>query len=227
MAYVAISGDLISRVRSKIVTMRNSEVTQTVPNIDKTCAIDASYLFNKGCWGEHIDLLEKIPKEWLTQRSDMIVTVVGKADVEGAAVPVELRASLGFSGMTAAYARPARDSYYDNTKSQYSLDQLNALPDATVGKAELLQRWRDTIEREAINRKWGKIEHDIVGFLEKCKSLNEAVKLFPGLKMYVDKDDIARMEKKVVRAPREELVAGFDTEGATAAVVAARLMGAV
>jgi hypothetical protein len=52
------------------------------------------------------------------------------------------------------------------------------------------------------------------------------MKLLPTLRMYVAPEDIERLEKKVERAPRRELVLDVDAEGITAAAVAARLMSA-
>ena len=45
--------------------------------------------------------------------------------------------------------------------------------------------------------------------------------------MYLAREDIDRLEKKVERAPRKELAANLDVGGITAAAVAARLMSSV
>jgi hypothetical protein len=76
----------------------------------------------------------------------------------------------------------------------------------------------------AINARWEKIKVDIDEFLQKCKSLNEAVKLFPGVRMYIHYDDRERLDRKLERpAQRAKIVESYDTEGLTAAAIAAKL----
>jgi hypothetical protein len=76
----------------------------------------------------------------------------------------------------------------------------------------------------ALNARWKKVSEDISEFLEKCKSLNEAVKLFPGVRMYISAEDAERLDRKVERAAqRKAIVHSYDTEGLIAAAIAAKL----
>lgn len=120
-----------------------------------------------------------------------------------------------------------QDAAYVNIAGPHPLDQLRAMPEGTPGRAECIQRFEDGCVEAEIMTRWEKIGTDVTDFLEKCKSLNEAIKLLPGVRMYVDRDDIARMEKKVQRAPRTELAADIDGDGITAAAVAARLVSSI
>jgi hypothetical protein len=219
MATVYITKELINRVKTRINAMRRSERNSDVPNIDKNAMVDASQLFNLGCWGEkYVNLINQIPKDWLCKLEDANVNIKGVLD-DGRHISTGVR----FNGLKTAYARP-KDSYYSKTDSDLTLDFVRALPEETVGRAELLQRWEESIIALEIDTKWGKVETDITEFLNKCKSLNEAVKLFPNVTMYIHSEDIERLNRKVERvSQRKEIVHDYDTEGLTAAAIAAKL----
>lgn len=219
MATVYITQELINRVKSKINGMRRAERNADVPNIDKNAIVDASNLYNIGCWGEkYVHLIHQIPKEWLAKVEDGNVCVKGELD-DGR----ELTTVIRFSGMQSAYARP-KDSYYSKTDSELSLGFVRALSEETVGRAELLQRWDEAIIALDIDARWAKVETDITEFLKKCKSLNEAVKLFPNVMMYIHSEDKERLNRKVERqSQRKAIVESYDTEGLTAAAIAAKL----
>lgn len=219
MATVGISRDLINRVETKITGMRKVERNSDLPDIDKHYSIDASMLYNTGCWGaEHVHLLGMIPKDWLTESHDSSITIAGWTDEA-----VALKTSVRFTGMKTAYQRPSA-SYYNKHQSELTLDELRAFPEETPGRAELLQRWDDAVIELAINQRWDKVKKDITEFLNKCKSLNEAVKLFPGVRMYIHADDLERLDRKAERpTQRAKIVETYDTEGLTAAAIAAKL----
>ena len=149
MATVGITKELISRVKTKINGMRKAERANDLPDIDKKYSIDASKLYNIGCWGaDHIHLLESIPKDWLTESLEADITIRGWTDeVES------LKTSVRFSGMTFAYQRP-RDNYYNRTDSELTLEQVRAFPEETPGRAELLQRWSDATIERVIDARW-------------------------------------------------------------------------
>lgn len=222
MATVGITKELINRVKTKINGMRKAERNSDVPDIDKNITIDASQLYNIGCWGaQHVHLLNMIPKEWLSRMEDATVSIKGTLD-DGRSLSTSVR----FSAMKSAYARP-RDNYYNRTDSELTIEYVRSLPEETVGRAELLQRWDESIIALDIDTRWAKVETDITEFLGKCKTLNEAVKLFPGVRMYIHYEDIERLERKLERpTQRAKIVADMDTEGLTAAAIAAKLAAA-
>jgi hypothetical protein len=219
MATVYITQELINRVKTRINGMRRAERNSDVPNIDKNALVDASQLFNIGCWGEkYVHLVSQIPKDWLAKMDDATISVKGVLD-DGRHMSTGVR----FNGMKSAYARP-KDSYYAKTDSELTLDFVRALPEETVGRAELLQRWEESIIALDIDARWEKVETNIVEFLKKCKSLNEAVKLFPNVTMYLHYEDMERLNRKIERqSQRKAIVEAVDTEGLTAAAIAAKL----
>jgi hypothetical protein len=97
-----------------------------------------------------------------------------------------------------------------------------------TGAQEILDRLAEKEIRTEIHERWGKVNSDIQVFLNKCKSLNEALRLWPALKMYVPEEYIERVETKVERRKREtEIVESVDIGELTAAAIAAKLSGAV
>jgi hypothetical protein len=222
MATVGITKELRNRVKTKINGMRRAERNSDVPNIDTTIAADASQLFNIGCWGEkYVHLIAQIPKDWLGKTDESTVCIKGTLD-DGR----EMTTGVRFKGMNSAYARP-KDSYYNKTDSELTIDYVRSLPEETLGRAELLKRWDESIIALDIDARWAKVETDIDEFLDKCKSLNEAVKLFPGVRMYIHSEDIERLDRKLERpTQRAKIVENVDTEGLTAAAIAAKLSAA-
>jgi hypothetical protein len=107
-------------------------------------------------------------------------------------------------------------------------EELLAMPDTVLGRAEALAAWEENKQVVALKTKWDKVEKDILEFLGKCKTLNEAVRLFPGVRMYVQRDDLERLDRKVERfSERKKIVEEMATDELTAAAIAARLAGAV
>ena len=225
MAYVAITKELINRVEGMIKVMRNNEVNSTCPELNKDYNIDASHIYNLSTWGaEHVHLMDAIPKDWLAKQDNSYITVVGELRVED--LVLNIKKQLRFNGMTMAYARPSKD-YWNRTSGEIHIDALRSMHELIPGRTECIERFMDACTEAEIDAKWNNVKLEIVSFLKKCKSLNEAIKLLPNLRMYLAREDIERLEKKVKRAPRKELAADLDVGGITAAAVAARLMSSV
>jgi hypothetical protein len=221
MATVGITKELRDRTKAVIDVMRKAERRNDIPEMEKDITVDASHLYNLGMWGAHIHLINQTPKDWLLKETDAPIFLVGD-DENGARINTVAR----FTGMKDAYKRPT-NSYYSRLESTLTIDQLRAMPEETVGRTELLKRWDDAIIAIAIDARWEKIKVEVDQFLTKCKSLNEAVKLFPGVRMYIDSDDIERLERKLERpSQRKAIVHGVDTDGLTAAAIAAKLSAA-
>lgn len=222
MATVNITKEFKERVESRIRGMHRKELEAELPNLNKAHQIDASYLFHYGCWGkEYMHLVHEIPKDWLAKVNDSNVEIHGK-DENGKAVSCSIR----FTGMN-AYQRP-KDSYYQHTRSVIQYEELLALPEVVAGRAEALAVWEENKQVLAIKEKWDKVQKDIIEFLNKCKTLNEAAKLFPGVRLYVDNDDLERLDRKVERlSARKKIVEEMATDELTAAAIAVKLMGAV
>jgi hypothetical protein len=222
MATVGITKELRDRTKNVIEMMRRAERASDLPEIDKNVNVDASYLFNMGCWGEkYVHLVNQIPKDWLSKISDANIHITGTLD-DGR----NLNTNVRFNNMKSAYARP-KDNYYAKSDSELTIEYVLSLPEETAGRAELLKRWEDSIIAMGIDARWGKNKTHIYEFHQKCKSLNEAVKLFPTARMYIHHEDLERLDRKVERpSQRKAIVLDVDTDGLTAAAIAAKLMAA-
>lgn len=226
--YVAISKDLVQRVKDRIHHMRKAEIESTVPNLDKTFAVDASSIFNKAAFGEHLHFLDIAPKTWFRKRESSSIHVRYKSDENSA--EYDRDTSVRFEGMTNAWSPPngSESSFYVYSGSaSINIDEVLALPESTPGRQEIIDKVADSRTEFDINVRWDKVQKDIVDFLGKCKSLNEAVKLLPSIKMYVSQQDLERLERKVERGPREEVVMDIDVDTITASAVAARIQGVI
>jgi len=93
---------------------------------------------------------------------------------------------------------------------------------------------RPFVEREQlvydINERWTKVDKQILDFLGKCKSVNEALKLWPQVEMYIPKSYIGRVNEKRDRNPSTpsqaaEALKAMDTEHLTTAAVISRMSG--
>lgn len=223
MATVNNTAEFRTRVISRIRSMKNSEINAEAPNLNKTHFIDASYLYNYGCWGkDHVHLLNQIPKDWLAQSKDVHIELTDTIDAE-----VKSNCSVRFSGLTNGYQRP-KDSYYAHSRSVIEYRDLLAMDDALDGKDILMAAWEENKVVQAVHAKWDQIEKDILNFFSKCKTVNEAVKLYPGVRLYIHPEDIERLDRKVERmSVRKKIVEDMATDEITAAAIAAKLMGAV
>lgn len=222
MATVNNTAEFRTRVISRIRSMKNSEVNTEAPNLNKTHLVDASYLYNYGCWGkDYVHLLNEVPKDWLAQSKDAHIEV---SDTTG---DKPITCSVRFTGLTNAYQRP-KDSYYAHSRSVIEYRDLLAMDDALEGKDILLTAWEEYKVLQTVHAKWDQIEKDILNFFSKCKTVNEAVKLYPGVRLYIHADDIERLDRKVERfSSRKKIVEDMATDEITAAAIAAKLMGAV
>lgn len=219
MATVHITDRLISSVRDNIHDMRRAEIVAEHPHHAADCTLDASAIYNEAEWGEHLHLMAVLPKDWLYQVKRAYFYVTG--EIEGKPVKMQITVPT----MASAYARPGKD--------RYSLDRAEVTQAALQARgcaasAFILKQLETAAGVAALMDKWARVEKDVIEFLRKCKSLNEAIKLLPNIKLYIPKDDIERVEYKPesTRVRREKLVAEVPVEEITAAAMAARLSGA-
>jgi hypothetical protein len=223
MGTVYITNELKDRVRSKINVMRKAERSSDIPNFQMAINLDVSQLYNLGCWGkDNVHLCEQIPKSWLQKVDEGQIVIF--SEVEDSDFT---RTSVRFTGLKNAYARP-KDGYYAKTDAELSIEYVQSLPEDTLGRAQILHHCEQAVILRGIDLRWNKVVDDIVGFLSKCKSLNEAIKLFPNIVMYIGADDMERVQRKVERvSERKQIVKEIDTQSLTAAAIAAKLMGTI
>lgn len=222
MATVYITKELKARVSKAILQKNKREIANDLRGHDLTRRADAHYIYHLGCWGaKHMHLVNAIPEDWLRREKGVTVTVNYVENDKS------LGFNIGFESDKFFSARPSTD-YWSRVVCSIDLDTVLALPEETIGRAEIIERWEQDKVLRGINSRWAKIETDIMAFLDKCRSLNEAVKLLPNITMYLADEDIERLNRKVERtAQRKAIVADVDVESITAAAIADKLSAAL
>jgi hypothetical protein len=219
MATVYITQELSSQVSSVIKRMREAEIVTNNAEIGKPIELDTSGFLTKAMWGNHLHLKDQIPSDWLSISNSPTLNVHVPVDEAGN----KIVHSINFRNQTVTN-RPNNDRW-----NEPKISCKKAYLEANVDMAGVqnVLNYLDRVELNAeIKARWAKVEGDIMAFLGKCKSLNEALKLWPGVKMYIPREYIERVERKVERKVREkEILDDTPVDTLTAAAIAARLSG--
>lgn len=202
MAYVAISGHLIERVKDKISAMRQAEL-KTVGDCPFKFGTHSDAL-DQAIWGEHLSLKAQMPDHWKTELE---------------------RVKLCFEKDQRKYDIHVPCDKYLATPGFYTYDTVKV--DFESAELAPFVAWAN--QRYDVDHRWDHVREKVVGFLYSCKSLNEALKLWPEVEVYVHKDDIARTQvkrEKPAESKALEALKSIDVEAMQSAAVIARLSGA-
>lgn len=225
MAYVAITDRLINDVERKINSMRSAE-TAGVPNVDniraeilKDPAVMA--LCIDKLWEREKDLRDRLSK--YNKKGQLKLTVVHDYVTESG----EKKRIKIFN----ARELPTTDAIpcLADTGDGYYKYAAVTLPETfdprctTIAEAEK--------QLEEIKGRWDAVETQVKNFLRSCKSLNEAVKLWPDVTRYIPKEDMERLEKNAPKQQKEaskalEALKAMDFDTINASTVLARMAGA-
>lgn len=233
MALVRISKQLISEVEQRIGQLRNAEVNefpQPAFEVPSKPGDGAEPLATQILWGEHLHLKSLMPSDWVKNANRPQFSTLYTHD-DGFN---ERTAYVQFTGASVAVP-PGTNVGWNSTievKVPYEIVQ-EAFADEEHRFHTVATRLMAIVNHEKHARKVGKAwqarQQQIVMFLNKCKSLNEAIKLWPEIKLYVPQSYIDTVETPVVRPQnvvrKEKALENVDTEGLTAAAIAARLAG--
>jgi hypothetical protein len=158
-------------------------------------------------WGEHLELRKKLPLEWKSNMRGCYKDVKYKDQ--------DFRLNIAFSRNVDG---PPHSGYGYGAPGPIDVSVVQEHLEAQLARKE-------------IKEKWEKVQTDLEVFLSKCKSLNEALKLWPQIETYMPKEYVAKVHEKREKREKEESNAvealkSLDTEGLTAAAVVARIHGA-
>ncbi len=219
MAHVAISRDFIQRVDNKIDRMQNAEL-RALGNEPQVSMSPDSKIMLETIWGEYLHLRSQIPQAWWNINNCARVsfnTTTSRPNSDGVAVPISM--SVTVRPTTGDFDFPPNASWHTNRmlsdRDHPDFKEVVAYGDS---KAEIEERWRV-------------VRTKVTEFFKSCKSMKEAVTLWPDCKVYIDDEDIARFEKKVVKTASQDseaakVLAGLNTDELMGAAVVARLSGA-
>jgi hypothetical protein len=221
MAHVAISRDFLNRVDNKIDRMQAAEF-KSLGAEPKITMPPNSPVMLETFWGTNLHLRNQIPDTWRNRSNCARVhfnTKTTKLNSDGEPAPVSM--SVNINPTHGEFDFPPDANWHttrflsEATREHPAFTELYAYGDA---KAEIEIRWHT-------------VRTKVTEFFKSCKSMKEAVTLWPDCKVYIDDEDIARFEKKVVKTASQDsdaakVLAGLDTDQLMGAAVVARLSGA-
>lgn len=241
MALVRISKQLITDVEGQCGIMRNAEIQEVAApsaTFDGSQDPAAAYLATEITWGEHLHLKHQMPASWLKHTTCVqLMTRYQHDDGHNELTQAISYAKVGIPvppSTTMGYNYSTHEHNCLNVTVPYELVEQAAADEShrfhTVASAIMAM-----VNKEKRGRKINKAWEDRIGqirtFLHKCKSLNEAIKLWPQIKLYVPKSYIDTVETPVVRSQavvrKERTLENVDTDGLTAAAIAAKLAGVI
>lgn len=215
MAYVAISAALINSTANNIIKMRDREKSSIPAVAERISVSNKDANLELLVWGDHLHLRDQMPDEWKATTN----RISARIQFEWAEAK---KASFDFTFECAdpiEVPRCDNHSYYGH---QIKVDATSHL---------LPQQARDAIEYNKFLRvtddKWSDVKSKVTRFLESAKSLNEALKLWPALALYISDDYINRVnnntKREKVASKAEEIMASISIDDLTAAAVASKL----
>lgn len=217
MATVRISSELHSAVRSNINAMCNAQVERDVGNQPGDIAIDPyDPRILQVIFGEQWRKMVECPSDWFYPRNDIGSRITVKNE-QGADVRT-CRPNFISSKPNAPFRLPAGRSY----------------PTVAISTPEDFERWPEAakhrdywLARRAIEDEWLKVDKQVRSFLSQFATLNQAVKAWEGVRLYIPQNFLDRLDAKAARTKSEikaELaVASIDVSKLTTMAVGARL----
>jgi hypothetical protein len=214
MAFVGISKDFMERVKVKINNMHQAEL-KTLGEVPTVSITDREPWVLKALWGDHVHLIDQMPENWMQTLQEVRLKVeINNPDLLDKA-DRQFNFKVNPPSKTVA---PPNFNWYNETSVSADCPQIAPVVEYATKFKEIQVRW--------IN-----VTAQVTQFLYSCKSANEAVKLWPDIKMYFDQHDVQRLEVKTVRSGTAESegakkLAELDTSSLTSAAIIARMSGA-
>jgi hypothetical protein len=213
MAYVANNRTITNEITTNICNMREREIT----TLGDIVAIEGKMKAESGLlemmtvklWGDNLDLRDRLSKyndKW------NVTTCVMDGDAKLYELGFEVDGP-GFGGERSYYGRRG------TVKLQVEAHPLFGEYAAVF-----------TARKECVDR-WNSVTNQVVKFVETCKSVNEALKLWPDVRRYLSADTIARVDRKLDKATSKtsnalDALSQIDMGLVTSSTVLARMAGA-
>ena len=222
MALVKITESLIRELRGSVHRMRDREVESKLPNLNNRYKLpQATELIERAEWLVHYDTLRhKIPNDWMENRARDSIGL-GSFTEDGS---FDGMGYIEFEDLENHFKRPTA-SAWERISAKVTIEWLESHRHL-IGATEAIARYHDLIARNEIHKRWEGVFEQLQSLLQRCKSVNEAVKLVPNLRAYLGSDVIERLDRKVERATRESTVLeGINVDAINVAGIAAKLQG--
>jgi hypothetical protein len=226
MAYVAISDKLMQAVSSHMDRMERKEL-QALPE-PKLELEEVEYdIIERKMWGEHYPLKTQIPADWL-RKCNSVNVILRKQPTETDTLQYHHITSVTTSRVLIVppsghkFAKTVDISTsYDGTVNRIGIcaSHFDA-PKFTEARARIA-----TISE--VQQRWNKVQQDVRKFIEEAKSLNEAVKLWPQVSLYIPAEYLNKVnEKREVSKSASraaEILKEIDTNAAIASATLSRM----
>jgi len=217
MARVAISKGVLESVGQNLTSFKIKELNQ-LHNPTKGITFAANEPFiQEHMWEGRLDLQSLLPQSWLKNDKREVGFKFNCEDKSADVGWYETDAivSIDFSTHPIPYHMTDRRQVIKvspEVSAQYGMDKLI----------------KYKADSEAICERYRKVKEDVMTFLNKCKSLNEALKLWPAIAAYVDKDYVEKVNEVKPKGERRiseamDALTKIDVDAVQATAVAARL----
>ncbi len=219
MSYVSISRDLTHEVGAFIRNLAQLELNSmsSFDRIREDAMKDDAFqhMLDAALWGDLLDLKPRLEKFSFPARVDLQL----------------------------ACSRPVDDGTFDTFTTELQIERF-PVPitcktsgygyldlKIDTGLHPLLIEARDlAVLRRECSKRWEKVQAQVLKFLGSCKSLNEAIKLWPDVRRYIPKDYLKRVDTKVEKTKTKssgaDALAGMDMDMVNTSLVLARMAGA-
>ncbi len=215
MAFVGISQNLVNEVRDHIRYMRDHELSASLGQEPSRITLDVTgneRWFVQKVWENKQHLISEMPASWLHKNTAV------DFHFSGPDFKLQCRSEKEVL-LPPQYRSGYPDVYVHFEEGE---EMPTELINDHVSRAKM---------RTEISERWRKVETQVREFLNNCKSLNEALKLWPDLKVYIPDEFIDRVERKAAKGEKTQsnaaaFLSTINTEEVQAAAVIARMSGA-
>jgi hypothetical protein len=220
MAFVGITTQMCNEVRSKISGMLHAEISQLGDNPSQAIQItgDEPWLKDR-VWEGHAHLIEVLPAKWLHNPESIDFYFYANLGGDGREKHIATKRMSKFDKF------PLPPIYRGSNYPTVNISLGDNIPELFKETLEFAAKKRE------IEVRWSKVTDNVGKFLRNCKSLNEALKLWPDLRIYIPQYYLERVNKKPERKEKQEsnaaaVLAEIDTDEIQASAVIARMSGA-
>jgi len=212
MSYVAVTERVLNEIRESLQEAWKAErkiiYEQLYPARVDSLPGEPWFvaLVEQAIWEEHLPLKASIPSEWV-HRAHQLHAKIGASDIKTVIV-----IPLSSSQFPLPPNQPTYSAEFEVMVDNFADEDL---------KLKLLTYMR---KMDAVDSKYTNIQSQLVTFLKRCKSLNEAAQSYPDIRLFLLPRTVARLDKKPVREKKlDPKLEGVDTSLITATGVASTM----
>ena len=207
MAYVSLNENNKSSILNRITGMCQAEANSLGPTPKIEYSDELAELILRDVWEStnYDKFYGKLPSAW-----------VSRVEYANVLIPdgTPYRDVLYFYFQSPTFYPPNRSASY----------KVSISPERPEVQTYL--RWFEA--QKDCSQRWARVRDQVTVFLDNCKSLNEALKLWPSLEVYIPADLMNKVSARVTRTRPEEskaaqVLQNIDVDMVQAAAVIARM----